>query len=150
MRKLGNDEWLACLVQSMYKDVRSRVRVSDGYSDEFGVGVGVHQGSVLSPLLFIIVLEALSREFRTGCPWELLYTDDLMISAESMEELLVKVQTWKTEMEKKGLHVNIGKTKIMESGINLDVLKKSGKYPVVSVRSWYGSSNAIFCGGCKR
>ena len=134
--KLGIDEWLVRLVQSMYKDVRSRVRVGDGYSEEFGVGVGVHQGSVLSPLLFIIVLEALSREFRTGCPWELLYADDLMISAESMEELLVKVKTWKTEMEKKGLRVNIGKTKIMESGINLDVLKKSGKYPcgpVVSV-----------------
>ena len=73
MRKLGIDEWLVRLVQSMYKDVRSRVRVGDGYSEEFGVGVGVHQGSVLSPLLFIIVLEALSREFRTGCPWELLY-----------------------------------------------------------------------------
>ena len=40
-----------------------------------------------------IVLEALSREFRTGCPWELLYADDLMISAESMEELLVKLKT---------------------------------------------------------
>ena len=129
MRKLGIDEWLVRLVQSMYKDVRSRVRVGDGYSEEFGVGVGVHQGSVLSPLLFIIVLEALSREFRTSCPWELLYANDLMISAESMEELLVKVQTWKTEMEKKGLRVNMGKTKIMESGINLDVLKKSGKYP---------------------
>ena len=63
MRKLGIDEWLVRLVQSMYKDVRSRVRVGDGYSEEFGVGVGVHQGSVLSPLLFIIVLEALSREF---------------------------------------------------------------------------------------
>ena len=75
----------------------------------------VHQGSVLSPVLFIIVLEALSREFRTGCPWELLYADDLMISAESMEELLVKVHPWKTEMEKKGLRVNMGKTKIMES-----------------------------------
>ena len=90
MRKLGIDEWLVRLVQSMYKDVRSRVRVGDGYSEEFGVGVGVHQGSVLSPLLFIIVLEALSREFRTGCPWKLLYADDLMISAESMEELLVR------------------------------------------------------------
>ena len=88
MHKLGIDEWLVRLVQSMYKDVRSRVRVGDGYSEESGVGVGVHQGSVLSPLPFIIVLEALSREFRTGCPWGLLYADDLMISAESMEELL--------------------------------------------------------------
>ena len=63
---------------------------------EFGVRGGVHQGSVLSPLLFIIVLEALSREFRTGCPWELLYTDDLKISAWSMsnEELLVLLKTW--------------------------------------------------------
>ena len=99
MRKLGIDEWLVRLVQSMYKDVRSRVRVGDGYSEEFGVGVGVHQGSVLSLLLFIIVLEALSREFCTGCPWELLYADDLMISAGSKEELLVKIKTWKTEME---------------------------------------------------
>ena len=73
-----------------------------------------------------------------------------MISAESMEELLVKVQTWKTEMEKKDLHVNMGKTKIMESGINLDVLKKSGKYPCGVYQSGAGSSNAIFCGGCKR
>ena len=105
MRKLGLDEWLVCLVQSMYKDVRSRVRVGE----EFGVGVGVHHGSVLSPLLFIIVLEALSREFHTGCPWELLYADNLMISAGSKEELLVKVKTWKTEMEKKGLRVNMGK-----------------------------------------
>ena len=28
---LGTDEWLVHLVQSMYKDVRSRVRVGDGY-----------------------------------------------------------------------------------------------------------------------
>ena len=90
MRKLGIDEWLVCLVQSIYQDVRSRVRVGDGYCEEFGVGVGVHQGSVLRPLLFSIVLEALSREFCTGCPWELLYADDLMISADCMEELVVK------------------------------------------------------------
>ena len=73
MHKLGIDKWLVNLVHSMYKDVGSRVRVVDGYSEEFGVRVGVRQDSVLSPLLFIIVLEALSREFCTGCPWELLY-----------------------------------------------------------------------------
>ena len=76
-----------------------------------------------------------------------------MISAESMEELLVKVQTWKTEMEKKGLRVNMGKTKIMESGINLDVLKKSGRYPCGVCQSGVGSCNAILVAaspGCIR
>ena len=44
MRKLGIDEWLVRVVQSMYKDVRSRVRVGDGYSEEFGVGSGCSSG----------------------------------------------------------------------------------------------------------
>ena len=45
-----------------------RVHVGEGYSEEFEVKVGVHQGSVLSPLLFIIVLEALSRDSALGSP----------------------------------------------------------------------------------
>ena len=68
MRKLGTDEWIIRAVQAMYANARSSVRVNGQYSSEFNVGVGVHQGSVLSPLLFIMVMEALSREFRTGCP----------------------------------------------------------------------------------
>ena len=73
-----------------------------------------------------------------------------MISAESMEELLVKVKTWKTEMEKKGQRVNMGEIKIMESGIHQDVLKKSGKYPCGVCLAGVGSTNTILCGGCKR
>ena len=64
----------------MYANVRSCVRVGEGYSEEFEVKVGDHQGSVLSPLLFIIVLEVLSREFRSGVPWEDLYADTLLSS----------------------------------------------------------------------
>ena len=45
----------------MYANARSRVRVNGQLSDEFEVKVGFHQGLVLSPLLFILVLEALSR-----------------------------------------------------------------------------------------
>ena len=78
LRKLGVEEWIVRLVQGMYANARSRVRVGEGFSKEFEVKVGVHQGSVLSPLLFIIVLEALSREFRAGVPWEDLYADDLV------------------------------------------------------------------------
>ena len=36
------------------------------------------------PLLFFIVLEALSREFRSGLPMELLYADDLVLMAETL------------------------------------------------------------------
>ena len=84
--------------------------------------VGVHQGSVLSPLLFIIVLEALSREFRSGVPCEDLYADDLII-AESLEECVRRLLTWKEAMEKKRLRVNEGKTKIMIYSTGLDLLQ---------------------------
>ena len=64
-----------------------------------------------------------------------------------MEELLVKLNTWKSEIGMKGLQVNMGKTKIMVSGMNLDLLKKSGKNPCGVCHKGVGS-NAIFCGGC--
>ena len=76
----------------MDTDVKSCVLVNGQYSKEFWVGVGVHQGSVLSPLLFILVLEALSRQFRTGVPLELLYADNLAVMADSLEECICKVE----------------------------------------------------------
>ena len=121
--------------------------VGEGYSEEFEVKVGVHQGSVLSPLLFIIVLEALSREFCSGVPWEDLYADDLVIIAESLEECVRRLLTWKEAMEKKGLRVNAGKTKIMICGMGLDLLQSSGKFPCAVCRTGVGS-NSIFCNGC--
>ena len=112
----------------MYANARSRVRVGEGYSEEFEVKVGVHQGSVLRPLLFIIVLEALSREFGSGVPWQDLYADDLVVIAESLEECVRRLLTWKVAMEKKGLRVNAGKTKIMIWGTGLDLLQSSGEF----------------------
>ena len=64
MRKLGVKEWLVRMVQVMYVGVKSMVKVGDGCSKKFGVDVGVHQGSVLSPLLFIIVIEAFQWVFN--------------------------------------------------------------------------------------
>ena len=148
LRSLGVEEWAVRVIQGMYSNVRSRVRVNGQYSEEFDVGVGVHQGSVLSPLLFIIVLEALSREFRTGTPWELLYADDLVIIADSLEECLAKLLVWKREMEAKGLRVNMKKTKFMVSGAGMDVLKDSGKFPCAVCRKGCRSS-CIACSQCK-
>ena len=65
------------------------------YSHEVEVKDGVHEGSVLSSLLFIIVSEALSRDFRTNCPWELLYANDLVLIAETLDLLTEKLKLWK-------------------------------------------------------
>ena len=65
LRKLGVEEWIVRLVQGMYANARSRVRVGEGFSKEFEVKVRVHQGSVLSPLLFIIVSFGLVFPGRT-------------------------------------------------------------------------------------
>ena len=56
--KLGVEEWLAKTVPSMYRNAQSCVRVNRTFNFDFQVKTGLHQGSVLSTLLFIIVLEA--------------------------------------------------------------------------------------------
>ena len=64
MRELGVNEWLMRAEMTMYRNRNSVIRVNNTMGDMFDVKVGVHQGSVLSPLLFVIVLEALLRECR--------------------------------------------------------------------------------------
>ena len=66
------------------------------------------------------MLEALSREFRRGAPWELLYADDLLIIADSLEECVARLKGSKDAMEKKGFRVNMSKTKSMILGVGLD------------------------------
>ena len=53
----GVPEWLVKVVQAMYVGTRSRTHVNSSFIEEFEVKVGVHHWSLLSPLLFIIVLE---------------------------------------------------------------------------------------------
>ena len=53
--------------------------------------VGLHQVSVLSPLLFAIVMEMIFRELRAGLPLQLLYADDLILMAESEESIRDKM-----------------------------------------------------------
>ena len=45
----------------------------------------------------MLVLEAPSREFRTGVPWELLYADDLVIIADTYKGCIARLKTWKTD-----------------------------------------------------
>ena len=61
MRRDGVEKWVIRTVKAMYENAKSCVLLNDQFSDEFNIKVGVYQGAVLSSLLFIIVMEALSR-----------------------------------------------------------------------------------------
>ena len=129
----------------MYIEARSRTRVNSFFTEEFEVKIGVHLGLVLSLLLLIIVLEALSCKFLLGCPWKMLYPDDLVTSAETFEDLITKMAVWKNGLESNGLKVNMGKTKVMILGSwDLRTMQISGRYPCV-VCTKDVRKNSIFC-----
>ena len=57
MCKLGVAEWLVSAVMSMYSGAKTVVKTVYGNSKGFEVKVGMHQGSALSPLLFVIIVK---------------------------------------------------------------------------------------------
>ena len=65
-----------------------------------------------------------------------------------LKGILPYILTWKEAMDKKGLTVNAGKTKIMICSTELDLLRSSGEFPCAVCHTGVGS-NSIFCNGCK-
>ena len=45
----------------MFDRSKTMVRTKEGFSRKFEVKVGVHQGSILSPLLFVAVMEVITK-----------------------------------------------------------------------------------------
>jgi len=75
--------------------------------------VGTHQGLALSPLLFLIVIKALSREIKVTLTQELLFADDLFVIAETEDDLIKRLNEWKDNVENRGMRVNMNKSKVM-------------------------------------
>ena len=87
MRKKGIPEVLVRSVMSLYEGAKTRVRVDSELSEEFEVHVGMHQGSVLLPFLFALVVDVVT-EFASECTLcELLYADDLVVMSDTFEGL---------------------------------------------------------------
>jgi len=149
MCKLGVQEWLVSAVMSMYTGAKIVVRTVNGNSKSFEVKVGMHQGSALSPLLFVIVMEAISTEIRVALPWELLYADDLAVIAETEEELIKRLNEWKNNVESKGMRVNMNKTKVMISGERQKMRQKTVRWPC-GVCSKGVCSNSLQCTSCQK
>ena len=77
------------------------MRLDDECSNYFPVNVGVHQGLVLSPLLFVIAVDEITKHLETDLR-EFLYVDNLVLLGESWEEVSAKYAAWKSALESKG------------------------------------------------
>ena len=68
LRKKNVPEGFINVIQDMYKDSLSQIQTRDWCTDYFRINVGLHQGSALSPLLFIIIMDVLASELGSKPP----------------------------------------------------------------------------------
>ena len=80
----------------------------------------MYQGSMLSLLLFAIMVDVVMESVRNGLMSEM-YANDLVLTSEIMEGLRDKFWKWKEAFESKGLKVNLGKIKVVVSGAEGEV-----------------------------
>ena len=102
------------MVEDTYEETKGRVECGPGISEEFREDVGLRQGSALSPLLFIAVVEVISRKASTkDILRKLLYADVLTIVADSEADLQHRLVDWKEILGKHGLRVSLEKTEVL-------------------------------------
>ena len=117
LRWMGAPESEVNIVEPMYENIKARVVVGPGMSNEFQVNIGLRQGSALSPLLFILVMELISWKISTTYSLrKIMYADDVVIVAEHWDKLQGALDGWNDMFKKHGLKMNLDKTEMMWVG----------------------------------
>ena len=71
----------------MYNDCETLVSTRAGDTDYFQLRNGLHQGSTLGPLLFILIMNVLQSEIGKEPPWVMWFADDPVICEHSRAEV---------------------------------------------------------------
>ena len=89
------------------------MRCAAGTSEPFAVEVGLHQGSAFSPFLFAIMMDSLTENIRKEAPWQMMFTDDVVLCGREKDVLELELKQWKEALEKRGMKVSRAKTEYM-------------------------------------
>jgi hypothetical protein len=76
------------LIKDMYDNVVISVRTSDGDTNDFPINIGLQQVSALSPYLFALVMDEVTRDIQGGIPWCMLFVDYVILVNESRAGLI--------------------------------------------------------------
>ena len=104
------------IIQDMYEKATTTVRSAAGLTKEFKVGVGLHQGSALSPSLFAITIDRLTEDIRKDAPWDMLFADDIVLPRQNHRELEEDLEIWRNALGRSGLKVSRSKTEYLRVG----------------------------------
>ena len=100
-------------IQDMYEGVTTNVRTPGRVTKDFPIRIGLHQGSALSPYLFNLVVDVLTESIKEEIPKCMLFADDIVLLAESREEINSKLEIWRQTLELKGFRLSRSKTEYM-------------------------------------
>ncbi|XP_070037248.1 secreted RxLR effector protein 78-like [Nicotiana tomentosiformis] len=81
------------LIKDMYDGVKTRVRMVGGDSDHFSVMMGLHQGSALSPFLFALVMDVVTRHIQEEVPWCMLFAHDIVLIDETRDGVNAQLES---------------------------------------------------------
>jgi exonuclease III len=121
LQEYGVDGQLLKAITSLYDDCRSCVRVGGIKSTSFTVGVGLRQGCVLSPLLFIIYMDWIARRSQ-GCEGvrigdqkirHLLFADDLVLFGSSEANLQHALEKFAAACVEAGMKISVAKSEAL-------------------------------------
>ena len=90
----------------MYDGATTTVRSEAGLTEEFKVGVGLHQGSALSLFLFAIIMDKLTENIRKDPPWDMMFADDIVLSRQNHRETEDDLEIWRNALERRGLKMS--------------------------------------------
>ena len=113
LRKKRIPEAYIKIIQDMYEDCQNQVTTMEGITEYSNVKVGLHQGSAISPLLFIIIMDVLASEIDIESPWAMLFADDLDLCETSKAAVERELEILRDQFERHGLRVSRTKTAYM-------------------------------------
>ena len=117
-------------IEDMYEGAKTSVRSTVGNTEYFPIDIRLHQDSTLSPFLFMVIMDELTREIKDEVPWCILFTDDIVLIDKTRGGLNEKLEKWRHSLESRYSRLSRSKTEYLRCGFS-EVEGDSGESPWV-------------------